>query len=67
MNSPTLASLETMIACARREIGMRERVYPNWIKAGRMKPDKADAEIAAMRAILAFLEAAQAKQKDDMG
>jgi len=56
MTSPPAVTLDQQIACARREIGMRERVYPNWVKAGRMRPDKADAELLAMRAILATLE-----------
>lgn len=50
-------SLADQIACVRREIGMRERVYPKWVAGGRMKQDAADREIAAMRAVLATLEA----------
>jgi len=49
-------SLDAQIACVRREIGMRERVYPKWVSAGRMKQDAADRELAAMRAVLATLE-----------
>jgi hypothetical protein len=43
------------IACVRREIAMRERVYPKWVNAGRMKADAAEREIAAMRAVLETL------------
>jgi hypothetical protein len=49
-------SLHEQIVCVRREIGMRERVYPKWVSAGRMKQYVADREIAAMRAVLATLE-----------
>lgn len=43
------------IACVRREIAMRERVYPKWVNAGRMKAEAAEREIAAMRAVLETL------------
>lgn len=44
-------SLTDMIACAPREVSMRRRVYPNWVKAGRMTQAKADQEISTMQAI----------------
>jgi hypothetical protein len=34
---------------------MRERVYPKWVNAGRMKAEAAEREIAAMRAVLETL------------
>jgi hypothetical protein len=43
------------IGCVRREIAMRERVYPKWVNAGRMKAEAAEREIAAMRAVLKTL------------
>lgn len=49
-------TLEQMKACARREFEMRKRVYPNFVGAKRMTQFKADDEIAAMAAILKFLE-----------
>ena len=39
----------------KREIAMRERVYPNWVKNGKMKLDQADYQIEAMRAVLRTL------------
>ena len=39
------------IACIRREIHMRKRVYPNWIASGKMSQQKADHEIAVMTRI----------------
>lgn len=49
--------LSAQIAAVEREIGYRERCYPRWVTEGRMKEDKADAELAAMRAVLATLKA----------
>lgn len=44
-------TLEQMIACVRREIAMRKRVYPRWVADGRMARDAAEREIAAMQAV----------------
>lgn len=49
-------SLDDQIACARRELALRKRVYPNWVTAKRMNPLKAENEIDAMAAIVATLE-----------
>lgn len=51
-----MVTLDEQIASVRREIGLRERVYPKWIEAGRLKPEAAEREIAAMRAVLLTLE-----------
>jgi hypothetical protein len=40
-----------MLACVEREVRMRERVYPEWVKLGRMSEKKAHDELAAMRAV----------------
>jgi len=45
-------SYDDMIACARRELAMRQRVYPKWVKEERMNQQKADHEIACMAAIV---------------
>lgn len=45
-----------MLACARRELALRRNVYPRWVGAKRMTQFKADDEIAAMDAIVRFLE-----------
>ena len=50
-------TLEQQIAAAARELAMRERVYPRFVAAKRMTQDKADHEIAAMRAIVETLRA----------
>lgn len=46
---------QQQIECVRREIAMRERVYPNWIAAKKLKQEKADYEIACMKSVLATL------------
>lgn len=45
-------SIDEEILCVRRELAMRERVYPRFVADGRMKPDRAEREIATMRSIL---------------
>lgn len=47
--------LGAQIAAVRREIAMRERVYPGWTASGRMTQAKAEHEIAAMKAVLETL------------
>jgi hypothetical protein len=49
-------TLEEQIKSVEREITMRERVYPRWVAAGKMKQEKALFEIAAMRAVLETLK-----------
>ena len=49
-------SLEEMISCAKRELAYRRRTYPTLVARNRMSGQEADREIAAMRAILRFLE-----------
>ena len=45
-------SMTEQIKCVKREISMRERVYPRFVKEGKMTQDEADREIAAMKAVL---------------
>jgi hypothetical protein len=48
-------TLDDEIAAVRREIAMRERVYPRQVSAGRLRQTAADRELALMRAVLATL------------
>jgi hypothetical protein len=48
--------LDKQVACAKRELALRKRVYPTWVTAKRMNQFKAEEEIAAMAAIVATLE-----------
>lgn len=43
--------LDQQLAAVRREIALRRNVYPRWVAGGRMKQEKADAEIATMQAV----------------
>lgn len=52
----TSIPLAEQIKCVKREIAMRERVYPRWVNAGRLVQSKADTEIAVMKAVLKTLE-----------
>jgi hypothetical protein len=56
MNRGKEISLTDQIACVRRKIAMRERLYPRWVNTGRMKQQDAEREIATMRAVLWSLE-----------
>lgn len=49
-------SIEEQIACVRREIGLRERLYPRWVAMRKMSQSKADEELGAMKAALGTLE-----------
>lgn len=54
---------EEKLACARRELAMRERVYEFRIKQGKMTQQLADREIGLMRAIVADYETAAAGER----
>ena len=51
-----MANLAQQIACVKREIAMRERVYSRRVADGKMKQQDADREIEAMRAFLETVE-----------
>lgn len=44
-------TIDDLIACADREITMRERVYPRRVADGRLRQAAADREIALMRSV----------------
>lgn len=48
-------TLDEQITCVEREIAMRERVYPAWVRNGRMTQQKADREVETMRAVASTL------------
>ncbi len=43
--------INEQIKSVRREIKMREAAYPRWVAQDRLTQDKADHELAAMRAV----------------
>ncbi len=50
-------TIDEQIAEVKREIAMRQRVYPRWIEAGSLQKSKADFQILAMEAVLISLQA----------
>jgi hypothetical protein len=48
-------NLNDLLGCARRELELRQRVYPKWVAKGTMKEAKAEQEIALQRTIVEFL------------
>ena len=52
-------TINDLVACARRELGQRRRVYARLVAAGKMSQETADREIALMAAILDNLETQQ--------
>jgi len=54
-----MITIEDQIKAVEREIGMRRRVYPNWVASKRMSQEKADKEITAMEAVLETLKKVQ--------
>jgi hypothetical protein len=47
--------LNALLGCCRRELAVRQRVYPKWVEKGTMKQAKAEAEIELMRSCVDFL------------
>ncbi len=60
MPEAVVYSLEEQIACVKRELGYRERVYSRWVISGKMRQEKAVFELGCMRSVLARLEALKA-------
>jgi hypothetical protein len=54
----TTVTIDQQIACVKRELAQRRRVYPRWVQSGQFgyTQQKADQEIAGMEAVLATLE-----------
>ena len=54
--TPSLIPLRAQLACARRELALRTRVYPRLVAQETMRPEAAERELAAMRAITLTLQ-----------
>ncbi len=62
MNASLFAvSIEEQIAEVEREIKLREHVYPRWVAEKKMRQEKADKCMAAMRAVLETLKTTKEK------
>jgi hypothetical protein len=49
-------SAQDMLGCARRELTMRQKVYPRWVALGKMKDEDAQRETRVMAAIVDHFE-----------
>ncbi len=58
--SDETVTLAQQIAEVHRECGVRRRVYPQWVAAGRMKPEQAARKLAAMDAAFETLRELEA-------
>ena len=56
----TAINLDQQITCVARELKKREQVYPRWVSLGKMKPELAEYELEAIKAVLATLIGIQA-------
>lgn len=56
---PPPLSIRELAKGARRELRMRESVYPRWVANGKMTQARADYELRVMREIAERLEALQ--------
>jgi hypothetical protein len=46
----------------RRELAMRQRVYPNWVRAGNLSQQTSDFRIQAIEQAIKLIEAMQPQQ-----
>ena len=58
-----MTPLADQIACVKREIGFRRRVYARRVDSGSMTKAQAEREIAAMEAVLATLHRLEEKER----
>jgi hypothetical protein len=52
-------TISEMVACAKREVSMREAVFPRRVATGKMSSEKAERETLLMEAIVQLLEGIQ--------
>lgn len=51
-----LVPITEQISCVRREIGLREKVYPRFVEQKHMSQTESTRQLIAMRAVLMTLE-----------
>jgi hypothetical protein len=49
-------TLNDMVQCAGREVGLRRQVYPSMVARGKLSQAKADEQIEVMEAIYRYLK-----------
>jgi len=47
--------LNDLLGCCRRELELRQRVYPKWVAKGTLSAKKAERELEQMRLVVEFL------------
>jgi len=58
-----MITLEEQIAEAQRELALRKKCYPQWIKSGKLDASTAHYQIAAQQAIVRTLMRLDAEQR----
>ena len=58
-----MVSLTEQIEEAQRELALKEKCFPGWVKSGRLSMDEAYHRLAAQRAILATLQRLEVEQR----
>jgi hypothetical protein len=61
-DTTSAVSLEEQLRCAKRELAMRQRCYPEWVRRETMTEQTARRELAAMSAIVETLAALLARE-----
>lgn len=53
-------TLKQQINCIQREIALREKLYPDWVKQNKLKAETAEYELSCLRAVIETLKGAYA-------
>jgi hypothetical protein len=56
--------IHAQIVAAKRELRLRQQLYPKWVERGTLRPESAEHELAAMHAIIGTLEREAQKQHE---
>lgn len=55
-DAPQAFTIDDQIAAAEREVAMRKRVYPDWVKRQKISAEFAEFQVGAMEAIVVTLK-----------
>ena len=56
-------TMQEMVDCINRELAFRSRVYPRWVRDGKMSQKAADMEMIRMQAVRDKLVSLQRQEK----
>lgn len=62
-HDPKTYGITAQLREVRREIAMRERVYERWVDDGKLHPNDAARQLAAMQAVAASLERLEREER----